>query len=159
MRVVGRGQRYPPLPSERPASSGPLPPEISLSQFDSAVAHSFLNVLRRPRGVCLLGSPGVSVLPTRKVHSLRTYKHLRLLTGTPCLTRVIQTSLFVAVKDILPESKPHSGLVEQQSAERSSPPWAGDRSRAMAVHVLASRPQELPFRLKHSLTPGLLPPC
>lgn len=160
VRVGACSWPRPALPLSPPSGTHPqdsLPPKISLSQFDSGVPCSFLNVLRRPRDVCLLGSPGVSVLPTRKVHSLRTYKHLRLLTGTPRLTRVIQTSLFMAVNDILRES--NSGFTEQNSTERPRPPWAEDRSRDTAVHVFRSCPQELPFRLKHSMTPGLLPPC
>lgn len=51
-----------------------------------------------------LGTTGCLVPPTRKVQSLRTYRHLRLLTGTPCLIRVIQNSLFMAINDILRNS-------------------------------------------------------
>lgn len=93
------------------ALSTPCPPISSLvklePQFYSSVSYSLLNMLWRLRGICPLGSTGGLVLPTRKVQSLRTYKHLRLLTGTPCLTRVIRTSLFMVISDILRDS--HSG--------------------------------------------------
>lgn len=95
-----------------------VPPISSLPQFYSSVSHSLLNPLWRLRGIPLR-IHGVLVLPTRKVQSLRAYKHLRLLTGTPCLTRVIQTSLFRAISDILRDA--NSGFMEH-STEHLSPP-------------------------------------
>lgn len=119
-----------------------VPPISSLPQFYSSVSHSLLNPLWMLRGICPLGSTGGLVLPTRKVRSLRAYKHLRLLTGTPCLTRVIQTSLFMAISDILRDS--NSGFMEH-STEYVSPPCAGGNNNSMAMLVFTSQPREFTF--------------
>lgn len=95
-----------------------VPPISSLPQFYSSVSHSLLNPLWRLRGIPFR-IHGVLVLPTRKVQSLRAYKHLRLLTGTPCRTRVIQTSLFRAISDILRDA--NSDFMEHSTGHLSPP--------------------------------------
>lgn len=131
----------------------PLPPEISSSQFDSGVLHSFVNVLQRPGGVCLLGSPVVSVLPTRKVHSENT--QASQASGRHTLSHQSNSN------QCLYGCKRHSprAYVWLRGAACRRPPWAEDTSSDLAVHVFTLGPQEFPFRLEHGMTPGLLPPC
>lgn len=92
------------LPLSR-APSGPLAPQFSLCPNFTLVSHIHFRICCGGLEVSTpLGNTGCLVPPTRKVQSLRTYRHLRLLTGTPCLIRVIQNSLFMAINDILRNS-------------------------------------------------------
>lgn len=52
-------------------------------------------------------------VPTRKVQGLGVHKHLRVLTGTPCLIRDIQASLLTVTDGILRELKLASWVIPQ----------------------------------------------
>lgn len=63
--------------------------------------------------------PCILVLPTRKVQGLGAYKHLRVLTGTPHPTIVMQTSLVLDINDILRDS--NSGFIEHSTSISAHP--------------------------------------
>lgn len=111
-------QHHPVLHLELQMPPGPpsLPHCPPVSPIHSPIRHGGLEP--SPSGIHLC----VLVPSTRKVRSRSQnilYKNLRLLLGTPRLTRVIQTSLLMAIYDILRDS--NSGFIEHSTQHLSLP--------------------------------------
>lgn len=137
------------------APSGPLAIQFSLCPNLTLVSHIHSRICCGGLEASTpLGSTGCLVLPTRKVQSLRTYRHLRLLTGTPCLIRVIQNSLFMAINDILRNS--NSGFLWSIPQSISSCPelMVVKNDVALLVLILGN----LLLGIKYKMNQGLIPP-